>query len=99
MKLKLKAPNRNVDRIPRYNTTKLIEDEYQEAFAIECKNRFAVLETLREDGQTINEEWCDIRNIYQSAGREVLGQEVTRRKPWISNDTWNTIKKGDKNRN
>ena len=39
LKLKLKAPNKNVDRVPRYNTTKLLEDEYKEAFAIECRNR------------------------------------------------------------
>ena len=36
LKLKLKAPNRNVDRVPRYNTTKLLEDENKEALAIEC---------------------------------------------------------------
>ena len=93
LKLKLKAPNRNADRIPRFNTTSLLEDECKEAFAIECRNRFAVLETLREEEQTLNEEWCGIRNTFQSAGREVLGHAVTRRKPWISSDTWDTIKR------
>ena len=93
LKLKLKAPNRNVDRIPRFNTTRLLEDEYREAFVVKCRNRFTVLETLREEEQTINEEWCDIKNTYQSAGREVLGHTIARRRPWISNDTWGTIQR------
>ena len=92
LKLKLKAPNRNIDRVPRYDTAKLLEDEHREAFAIECRNRFAVLETLRGEEQTINEDWSDFKNTYQSAGREVLGHQVTRRKPWISSETWDTIK-------
>ena len=55
--------------------------------------RFAVLKTIREEEQTVNEYWRDIKNIYQSAGREVLGHEIIRRKPWIWNDTWDTIKR------
>ena len=54
------------------------------------------METIREEEQTVNEDWRDIKNIYQSAGREVLGHEITRRKPWISNDTWDTIKRRHK---
>ena len=75
---------------------KLLENEHKEAFVLECRNRFAVLETITEEERTINEEWNDIRNVYQSAGREVLGTEVTRRKPWISDDTWETIKRRQK---
>ena len=96
LKLKLKAPNKKVDRVPRYNTMKLLENEHKEAFVLECRNRFAVLETITEEERTINEEWRDIRNVYQSVGREVLGTEVTRRKPWISDETWETIKRRQK---
>ncbi|XP_068222170.1 uncharacterized protein [Palaemon carinicauda] len=55
-----------------------------------------VLEILRDEEQTINEEWCDIKKIYQSSGSEVLGHAVTRRKPWIENDTCDTVKKETK---
>ena len=96
LKLKLKAPNKKVDRVPRYNTMKLLENEHKEAFVLECCNWFAVLETITEEERTINEEWRDIRNVYQSVGREVLGTEVTRRKPWISDETWETIKRRQK---
>ncbi|XP_068213353.1 craniofacial development protein 2-like [Palaemon carinicauda] len=41
LKLKQKTPNRMKDRIPRFGTTKLLE-ENSETFAIECRNRFAV---------------------------------------------------------
>ncbi|XP_068243675.1 craniofacial development protein 2-like [Palaemon carinicauda] len=47
--LKLKAPNRNVDRIPRFDIANLLEDYHRETFAIECRNRFAVLETLIDE--------------------------------------------------
>ncbi|XP_068232008.1 uncharacterized protein [Palaemon carinicauda] len=43
--------------------------------------------SLRDEEQTINEEWRDIKIKYQAVGREVLGRTVTRRKPWI----WNNI--------
>ncbi|XP_068226684.1 craniofacial development protein 2-like [Palaemon carinicauda] len=45
LKLKQKAPNRNIDKIPRFDTTKILEDEFRKTFAIEWRNRFAVLET------------------------------------------------------
>ncbi|XP_068210399.1 craniofacial development protein 2-like [Palaemon carinicauda] len=47
LKLKLKTPKRIINRIPRFDTTKLLEDIQRETFLIEYKNRFAVLETLR----------------------------------------------------
>ncbi|XP_068241029.1 uncharacterized protein [Palaemon carinicauda] len=81
LKLKLKAPNRNVDRMHKFNTTKLSEDEHRATFAIVCRNQLAVLQTLRDEEQPINEEWCGIKNIDQSVGREVLDHAVTRRKP------------------
>ncbi|XP_068206793.1 uncharacterized protein [Palaemon carinicauda] len=89
LKLKLKAANSNVARISRYDATKLKEDDYRETFVIECRNRFAVLETLRDKGPTINEKWYDIKSL----GCEVLGHGVTRRKPQISKDTCDTIKR------
>ncbi|XP_068240051.1 uncharacterized protein [Palaemon carinicauda] len=56
LKSKLNAPNRNVSRIRRFDTTMLLVDDYREIFGIKCRNRFAVFETLREEEQTINEE-------------------------------------------
>ncbi|XP_068229551.1 uncharacterized protein [Palaemon carinicauda] len=49
--IKLKAPNRKMDRIPRFDTIKLLE-EYRETFAIECRNQFAVLRGFKR--QTID---------------------------------------------
>ncbi|XP_068221963.1 craniofacial development protein 2-like [Palaemon carinicauda] len=43
LKFKLKAPHRNVNPIPRFDTTRIPGDEHRETFAIECRNRFAVL--------------------------------------------------------
>ncbi|XP_068204654.1 craniofacial development protein 2-like [Palaemon carinicauda] len=40
LKLKQKAPSRNVDRIPRFDTTKLLEEKHRETFAIECRIDF-----------------------------------------------------------
>ncbi|XP_068242418.1 craniofacial development protein 2-like [Palaemon carinicauda] len=47
LKLKLKAPNRKINSIPRFDTIKLIEEEHGEAFAIECRNRFAILRDFK----------------------------------------------------
>ncbi|XP_068240894.1 uncharacterized protein [Palaemon carinicauda] len=93
LKFKMKATNRKIYKIPRFDTTKLLEEEYRETFVFECRNRFAVFGTLRDAEQTINEEWCNIKNIRQLVDRVVLGQTVTRRNPWILNDTWHTIKR------
>ncbi|XP_068234190.1 uncharacterized protein [Palaemon carinicauda] len=71
LKLKLRAPNRKVDRIPMCDTTKLSKEEHRETIGIKCRTRFDVLETLRDEEQTITEEWCDINNPYQSVGGEV----------------------------
>ncbi|XP_068211763.1 craniofacial development protein 2-like [Palaemon carinicauda] len=49
LKLKLKAPNRKVDRMYRFDTTQPLEEVQKETFAIECRNQFAVLETLRDE--------------------------------------------------
>ncbi|XP_068240179.1 uncharacterized protein [Palaemon carinicauda] len=92
LKLILKATTRNVDRIPRFVTTKLSEEKQRETFVIEFSDRFAVIEALRDKEQTINEKWCETKNIYQSVGGEVLGHVVIRRNPRISNDTWDTEK-------
>ncbi|XP_068227651.1 craniofacial development protein 2-like [Palaemon carinicauda] len=56
LKLKLKVHNRKVERIYRGDTTKLLEEEHRETFASECRKEFAVLETLREEEQAINEQ-------------------------------------------
>ncbi|XP_068227984.1 craniofacial development protein 2-like [Palaemon carinicauda] len=93
LKLKLKASNKKKDKIPTINTTKLLEEEDREKFVIECINRFVDLDKCRDKEQTIIEQWCDIKDIYQSVGSEVLGHAVTRRKPWISDDTWGTLKR------
>ncbi|XP_068237042.1 craniofacial development protein 2-like [Palaemon carinicauda] len=65
LKFKLKAPNRNMDRRPRFDTIKLLEVEDRDTFLIECRNRFSVLDTYRDEEPTNKEKWRANEYIYQ----------------------------------
>ena len=99
VKLKLRAFKRAVSNIPRYDTSKLLNIEKQEEYAIECRNRFEVLELLQNDDVTIDEMWTDVREVYQETGNVVLGLRKGKRKKWLKDDTWNTLEKRKKQKN
>ena len=94
--LKLKAPRRDLCRALRFDTEKLLEEDIRESFQIECRNRFTVLETLEEDNLTINETWGGIKAVYHETGKRVLGLKLTKRKAWITDNTWEVIKLREK---
>ena len=110
VKLKLKAKIKR-EHLIRYDTQKLLDLDIKAEFNLECRNRFAILETLNDDEhieqlneveeqrEVINNRWRDVKEVYQGAATEILGRARTVRRKWISNETWNIIQyKEERNR-
>ena len=93
IQLKLKANNKKSQGTVGYDTRKLLNRETNEQFVIECRNRFSVLDTISEQEKTIDEDWKDIKEVYQKAGKEVLGTKRMKQKVWISDTTWSSIER------
>ena len=107
VKLKLKAKIKR-EHLIRYDTQKLLDLDIKAEFNLECRNRFAILETLNDDEhieqlneveeqrEVINNRWRDVKEVYQGAATEILGRARTVRRKWISNETWNIIQRRKK---
>lgn len=46
-----------------------------------------------EDIEDIEQEWPTIKDIYTQAAENIIGLNKLNRKPWISDQTWETIEK------
>ena len=82
--LKLKTTKRNGESVKRYDISKLNSTTTREDFRIDCRNRFVALDIMDEGNQSIDERWKDIRNVYQTVGKEILGFKRGHRKKWIT---------------
>ena len=100
IQLKLKVKTKE-NAVTRFDTLQLTNKEKRDEFVLECRNRFLTLEILKDDNSDEIEEeeeedpnilWTSIRNVYQEAGKQVLGiRKAKKRKKWISDTTWNLI--------
>ena len=61
-------------------------NEVKEEFNIKLSNRFAALEELDESG--IEEYWAELKEGFKEVGEEVLGFEKSKKKPWVSDNSW-----------
>ncbi|XP_068200777.1 uncharacterized protein [Palaemon carinicauda] len=66
---KFKSKQCNISIIMCYAPTNDAPEEMKDEYHEELQ----ILETLRGEELTINEEWCDIKNINQSVDRDVEG--------------------------
>ena len=88
--VKKKTNKRNI-----YDTDKLEQPEIQKKFRIELRNRFRVLENLHQSEtdpvESLEQEWKQIKTIYNDTSSTILGYKNHERKQWISDSTWNSI--------
>ena len=71
----------------RYNVAALQSKAKLESFRISLQNRFEVL----EDSVDLDTQWNSTRDMFLSTCKETLGKKNSRRKPWITDETWSKI--------
>ena len=65
----------------------------KDEFKIRCRNRFLVLEVLKEEEQNVNEMSGDLKKVLPGdAGCTIRRRVRLRRKKWISGETWGVIR-------
>ena len=70
------------------------EGEERDEFKAECRNRFLVLDTLDEGESNVNEMSGNMNEVlHDAAGRTIRRRRRMRRKKWISEETWDVIRK------
>ena len=92
-KLKSKREEGLVAR--RYDIDLLRRDcNEKHEFKMECRNRFSVLELLEEEERNGDEMSSDLNEVlHGAAGSTIRRRPRLRRKNWISEETWQMIKK------
>ena len=88
LRLKLKAAKKLQSSTGfRYNVAALQSKNKLDTFRISLRNRFEVL----EDSVDLDTQWKNTRDMFLSTCKETLGKKNSRRKPWISDETWSKI--------
>ena len=97
VRLKLRAAGPNKQRIPRYDISRLQDQRTKNAFILQLRNRFQALSNIDEQGtdeeeDTVDQQWKQVKNIFDEASKTCLGIQKTRKKKeWITPDTWQAI--------
>ena len=93
LKPKLKAQNKEEAQPNRYDIDLLRKDgEERDDFRLECRNRFLALE-VRDEKRNVDEMWRDVKTVLKESADFTIKKCRARRKKWMSNETWDTIKK------
>ena len=71
----------------RYNVAALQSKAKLDSFRISLQNLFEVL----EDSVDLDTQWNNTRDMFLSTCKETLGKKNSRRKPWISDETWRKV--------
>ena len=88
LRLKLKAAKKLQSATGfRYNVAALQSKAKLDSFRISLQNRFEVL----EDSVDLDTQWNNTRDMFLSTCKETLGKKNSRRKPWISDETWRKV--------
>ena len=87
IRLKISKVQRQFGR-KKYNIQKLKEDETQQMFNIEVRNRFQVLDIA---GEEVEDLWQKTKKVYSECAGKVLGYQKREHKEWISETTWQRI--------
>ena len=97
VRLKLRAAESNKQRIPRYDISRLQDQSTKNAFVLQLRNRFQALsnideQSIDEEEDTVNQQWKQVKTIFDEASKTCLGMQKTRKKKeWITQDTWQAI--------
>ena len=97
VRLKLRAAGPNKQRTPRYDFSRLQDQRTKNAFVLQLRNRFQALsnideQSIDEEEDTVNQQWKQVKNIFDEASKTCLGMQKTRKKKeWITPDTWQAI--------
>ena len=88
LRLKLKAAKKLQAATGfRYNVADLQSKAKLDTFKISLQNRFEVL----QDSVDLDTQWNNTRDMFLSTCKETLGKKNSRRKPWITDETWSKI--------
>jgi len=90
MKIRL-GKKKQLNILPRLNTKALVEEKAME-YKVEVENRFEALQVLHDE-RTPEELWKETKEILLDVAKETVGfKQTVRRKPWISDNTFDIIK-------
>ena len=99
MKLRLKKQQKeNKSSRVKYETAKLKDETILKTFSISLQNRFQALEKEAE-GSGDEEVECDaqiMEKAYKEVAEAVLGRPRKKRKPWISEESWNIVEQRER---
>ena len=90
LKLKLKRSPREKEGRTRFDMQKLRDDEIRNEYNIKVRNRFQVLEGLKEEENT-DQTNNRMESIYVATTKEVLGTAKRTTKPWLCGGTWKKV--------
>ena len=83
IRLKLRRARMKSDR-KVFDIRKLKNEDTKRSFCVELNNRFQALGDL---GESIEEQWANIRDAYTDTSQAVLGYRNSKRKEWLSDKT------------
>ena len=88
LRLKLQAAKKFEERSSkRYNVSSLKDRNKLETFKLELRNRFSAL----SEDTDLETQWKEVKEMYTGTCDEVLGKAEHRRKPWMTDSTWEKI--------
>ena len=95
LRLKLKSQKKVQSGRDRYDVDLLRRDgSGKEEYTLECRNRFSMLELLEEEQMDINEMWSNGKQVlHEAAKHTIVRRQRTRRKKWMSDETWSVVEK------
>ena len=77
VRLKLRAAGSNKYITPRYDINRLQDPRTKNASVLQLMNRFHALSNI---GDTVNQQWKQVRNIFDETSKTCLGMQKTRKK-------------------
>ena len=85
VRLKLRVAGPNKYTTPRYDIGILQDPRTKKSFVLQLRNRFQALSNIdeqdNEEEDTVNQQWKQVRNIFDEASETCLGmQKTTKRK-------------------
>jgi len=94
LKLRAAGPKKQIN--PRYDISGLQDPRIKSAFVLQLRNRFKALSLMdepeAEEEDPVNQQWRQVRSIFNEASKNCLGMQKTRtRKEWLRPDTWKDI--------
>ena len=93
-KLRLKLKRHRIKKTPnrkRFNTVKLQELETRNQFSLTLRNKFDLLQVLKDDEETAEHIWQGVQRAYTETAKDVLGYSDDIQKPWMSKNSWKFI--------